>query len=133
MTYEQSALQIWSVLVLAARNQQILSYGLVHAITGVHASLQAPILGRIEHYCEVNDLPHLTAILVNQKHGVPGYLFPGYKGTPVHPEHPDHPEQSTAPNTDVYLQVFKDQTRVFAFDWLKRDAPAEEDFGLKSK
>jgi hypothetical protein len=97
VTYEQSALQIWSVLVLAARNQQILSYGLMHSITGVHASLQAPILGRIEHYCEVKGFPKLTAILVNQKDGVPGYLFPGFKGTSVHPEHPDYQKESADP------------------------------------
>jgi hypothetical protein len=114
--HEQSALHIWSVLVLAARNQQILRYYRMERITGLHRNLQAPILGRIENYCKRKDLPHLTSILVNEEDGVPGYLYPGFRGADakVKPE--------------IYLELFREQSRVFIFDWLKNDAPSVDDF-----
>lgn len=128
MTYEQSALQIWSVLVLAARNQQILSYKILESLTGLPRHLVAPILGRIEAYCDSHKLPKLTALVVNQRHGVPGYLYPGYIGTPVHPDDPDHAQKAGDPNPDAYTTLFREQSRVFVYDWLKDKTPSEDDF-----
>jgi hypothetical protein len=133
MTHEQRAVQIWSVLVLAARNQQILSYQLLESITGVPKFTVAPILGKVESYCDNHKLPKLTALVVNQKQGVLGYLFPGYLGTPVHLDHPEHKETSEDPNTTVYMDLFKmdlfkEQSRVFVFDWLTHGAPSDADF-----
>ena len=119
MTHAQSSLHVWSVLVMAARNQQVLSYGTMEAITGHPANLQAPILGRIEHYCKKKGFPKITSILINQDEGVPGYLYPGYKGS------------AASLDPAVYLTLFKEQSLVFAFDWLKRlehVAPCESDF-----
>lgn len=119
--HEQSALQIWSVLVLAARNQQILSYSRMEHITGIHRNFQAKILGRIEAYCrrQKPPLPMLTAILVNEEDGVPGSLFPGYKGADgkIKPE--------------VFIDLYREQSRVFIYDWLRANAPTVTDFKAK--
>ena len=114
MNYEQRAAQIWSVLVLAARNQQVLSYLQMESMTGLPKHLMAPILGKIERYCDIKHLPKLTAILVNEKDGVPGYLYPGYA-------------DDRNPGDEMYVQLFKEQSRVFIFDWLKGGAPSEEE------
>jgi hypothetical protein len=133
MTHEQRAVQIWSVLVLAARNQQILSYQLLESITGVPKSTVAPILGKVETYCDNHELPKLTTLVVNQKYGVPGYLFPGYMGTPVRADDLEHQETSEDPNKKLYMDLFKmdlfkEQSRVFVFDWLTHGAPSDADF-----
>jgi hypothetical protein len=128
MTHEQRGVQIWSVLVLAARNQQILSYQTVEFLTGVPAGVMAPILGKIEAYCDAHKLPKLTALVVNQRHGVPGYLYPGFIDTPVHPDDPAHAQKANDPNPEVYTELFKEQSRVFVYDWLKNKAPSEADF-----
>jgi hypothetical protein len=120
MTHEQSALHIWSVLVLAARTQQVLSYGTMEGITGHPAHLQAPILGRIEDYCKAKKFPKITSILVNQEDGVPGYLYPGYEGA------------DGKLDPQVYLNLFREQSLVFIFDWLKHGAPSETDFAART-
>jgi hypothetical protein len=70
----------------------------------------------------------LTSLVVNQRHGVPGDLYPGYKDTPVHPDDPEHEQKGGDPNSDVYVKLFKDQSRVFVYDWLKDKTPSEDDF-----
>ena len=71
----QRAAQIWSVLVLAARNRQILSYKLVSKATGLPMQL-GDFLGPIAAYCKVHGLPQLTVLVVNES-GVPGWKYPG--------------------------------------------------------
>ena len=51
MTNEQRSVQLWAVLALAARNQQILSYSTVERLIGVPQYGLAPILGAIYAYC----------------------------------------------------------------------------------
>jgi hypothetical protein len=58
----------------------------------------------------------LTAILVNQKDGVPGYLFPGYEGA------------DGKINPQIYLDLYREQSRVFIFDWFKLGLPSEAQF-----
>jgi len=67
------ALQIWLILIGAAKNRQILTYGMVANILGYEgAGTLAHILGHIMFYCQQNELPPLTIIVVNQKTGLPG-------------------------------------------------------------
>jgi hypothetical protein len=66
---QQRAAQLWPILVLAAHNQLILSYATIGRLIGVPARGLANILGAIEAYCKREKLPHLTAIVVNQRDG----------------------------------------------------------------
>jgi hypothetical protein len=104
MTLEEQAGRLWPILVLAARHQQILSYSMLERLTGIRRDRQARPLGRIARFCEDRKYPPLTAVVVNERDGVPGHGYP------------------------VRKNVFRDQCRVFVFDWLKFDHPADGDF-----
>jgi hypothetical protein len=67
------ALQAWYVLVGAAFNRQTLTYTMLSEIVGFGgAGVWAEILGHVMWYCRQNDLPLLTALVVNQETGLPG-------------------------------------------------------------
>ncbi|RRN01677.1 hypothetical protein EIM44_09140 [Bibersteinia trehalosi] len=72
------ALQAWQILVSAAMNRQTHTYKSLsnlmfgHDATGVLGST----LGHIASFCNANDLPPLTAIVVNSKTGLPGDEIP---------------------------------------------------------
>jgi len=100
MTNEQRAMQVWSVLVFAALEQKVLSYTMVERLIGVPARGLAPILGAIQIYCKKRHFPPLTAIVINERDGVPGYLYPEDRG----------PEDTG---------ILKAQSRVFVFDWAR--------------
>ena len=75
MSRTQRAMQLWSVLVLAARNQQVLSYSMVEKLTGLPKWTQADFLGVVAAYRIVNKLPPLTVLVVNEETGLPGGNF----------------------------------------------------------
>jgi hypothetical protein len=65
--------QIWLILIGAARNRQILNYGILAEILGYGGP--SPViesLGHIMYWCAENKLPPLTALVVNQQTGEPG-------------------------------------------------------------
>ena len=99
---ERSA-QIWSVLVLAARNRQILTYDLLGRLIGA----PAPALGRwlepIQSYCLIHQMPALTAIVVSDVTGLPGTGFIAAAEVPA------------------------EQAKVFRHDWLAQMAPKPEE------
>lgn len=67
------ALQIWQILISAARNRQILTYGILASMLGYGgAGVLAQPLGHIMYYCQQNELPPLTILVVNQDTGLPG-------------------------------------------------------------
>ncbi|WLE95350.1 MAG: hypothetical protein QTN59_11725 [Candidatus Electrothrix communis] len=67
------ALQIWLILIGAANNRQIFTYGMVADILGYNgAGTLAHTLGHIMFYCLENELPPLTILVVNQETGLPG-------------------------------------------------------------
>jgi hypothetical protein len=109
MTNGQRALQIWSVLVAAARNQQVLSYATVQDLVGVPQHALTPLFGSIEAYCRRRQYPHLTAIVIDESTGLPGDILPGHASA-------------------TGLEVLRNQSRVFVFDWLKHKPPSEDDF-----
>jgi hypothetical protein len=101
--YDRAA-QLWSVLVLAARTQQILSYRTVEQLTGIPKQGVGQALGPIQAYCKRSQLPPLTSLVVNEEKGLPGAGF-----------------------TEA-IDIFGAQARVFVFDWLRRKTPSPEDF-----
>jgi hypothetical protein len=102
MTRNERAVQVWSLLVFAARTQQLLSYSLVARLTGIDTRGLGKTLGPIQAYCKRHNLPPLTSIVVKEDTGLPGTGF-----------------TESAEGA---------QARVFVFDWLKDKAPTAEDF-----
>lgn len=76
------ALQCWQILIGKAMNRQTVNYkGLSETMYGKPAAgVLAEVLGHIAYYCKQNDLPSLTAIVVNMG-GAPGPGIPVDKTT----------------------------------------------------
>lgn len=102
MTKYDRAAQLWSLLVFAARNQKILSYGMVAQLTGIPQQGVGMFLGPIQAYCKLYKLPPLTSIVVNEPTGLPSIGF-----------------------TEA-TDIFGAQARVFVHDW--GNAPSPDDF-----
>jgi len=99
MTKYERALQLWSVLALAATNKQILTYDIISKLVGVPRPALGQSLELIQQICQKKNIPPLTALVVSEETGRPGHGF-------------------TA-STDVPLA----QMQVFKFDWLTFTAP----------
>ena len=69
------ALQAWQYLIGKANNRQIAKYDELRILMGYPTNNPlGSILGCIMYYCEQNNLPPLTLLVVNQT-GVPGSGF----------------------------------------------------------
>lgn len=104
MKIAERAAQIWSVLALAARNRQILTYPLLSRLIGVPAPGLGQLLEPIQSYCLLKRLPPLTIIVVSSDTGLPGSGFTAASDIP------------------------RKQHEVFATDWLAHGAPSSEEF-----
>lgn len=96
MDNPRRALQLWSLLVLAARTQTVLSYGMIAKMTGLANEHGAP-LGHIAFYCMKNknaSMPLLSVLAVSQETGNPSADF--YNG----------------------MDIASEQRRCFVYDWL---------------
>jgi len=98
------AQQFRSVLAFAAREQKIVSYEMLHQMTGM-AQECGRELGHIYYYCVAQKLPLLNLLAVSKDSGKPG------AGCPAN-----------------LAELPAQQTRVFIYDWLKHGAPTAEDF-----
>jgi len=73
MTRSERAMQVWQVLISAASQRRILTYGhLAEYLEFDGAGVFSQILDRIMQYCDDNKLPPLTCIVVNRSTGLPG-------------------------------------------------------------
>ena len=93
------------MLVGAAHNWQLLSHKLLASFIGMGPGTLAHPLGTVMRYCERNQLPPLTVLVVNSGTGRPGEGLVTV-------------DQS---RRDI------DRERVFAYPWYKRLPPAVED------
>jgi hypothetical protein len=75
---EERAVQAWQILVGAAMNRQTLTYKLlsIKMFQKEASGVLDKTLGHIAFYCEDNDLPALTAIVVGKNRGTPGHDIP---------------------------------------------------------
>jgi hypothetical protein len=71
----ERAWQAWSLLAFAAGNRQIITYEMLGKLTGMHAAGLGSVLEHVQSYCLVNNLPPLTAIVVNKGTGLPSLGF----------------------------------------------------------
>ncbi len=100
MTYPQRALQLWSLLSLAALTRTIPSYEEAANLTGLPNNC-AHALGHIYYYCAQRDLPLLTSLVVDKHTG--------------------------RRNADVLydsIEIPTEHRRCFAYDWLKHGVPS---------
>jgi hypothetical protein len=102
MKREERAQQLWSILVLAARSRQVLTYEMVAQACGVPAPSIGDFLRPIQQYCTENGLPPLTSIIVNKSSGLPGDGFIAAENVPI-----------------AHVQTFDK-------DWLEQQAPSAE-------
>ena len=72
-TYASRAQQLWQILIGAAAQRRIVTYGILADTIGIRVavSLGEPLF-HIKHWCEQNELPPLTVIVVNKESGKPG-------------------------------------------------------------
>ena len=110
LSQAEQAVRVWQMLVLAARNQQLLSYARVASFTGIAQQGLTEALELIHTYCRKNNYPLLNCLVVSRETGLPGEEFP---------EKMDR----------VAMKV--EQAKVFDFDWARREKPEAYDFSLK--
>ena len=72
------AIQVWQILVAKAMNRQTITYEQLSTLMygKSAAGVLGNILGHVANYCNDNDLPPLTVIVVNSVTGLPGELIP---------------------------------------------------------
>jgi hypothetical protein len=104
MTRNERAAQIWSVLALAARNRQILTYEILANLTGMPRMGLANCLDPIQSYCLLQDLEPLTVLVVSEQSGLPGTGF------------------------TAAADITRAQQRVFSHDWLRHGCPSPDQF-----
>jgi hypothetical protein len=102
MKVSERAAQAWSVVALAARNRQVLTYDIVSKLVGVPRQGLGKVLEPIQSYCLLNKLPPLTILVVSEDTGLPGTGFVAAADIP------------------------KTQMTVFAHDWLTKGPPSPE-------
>lgn len=106
--FERSA-QFWAVLVLAARAHQVVSYEQMEQMTGLPSHCQTQTLANILDYCQQQQLPRLTCIVVAKATGMP------------------------ASDDFQELDLDAEIRRVFVFDWFSHGAPTPADFQTASQ
>jgi hypothetical protein len=106
LTPAEQAVLMWPMLVLAARNQQIVSYAAIEGFTGIDRMGTNQALGLIHSYCKRRSWPLLNCLVVSQVTGLPGDGFP----------------ENMTPT-----QIMVEQAKIFVFDWSGHDTPRPQD------
>ena len=104
MKESQRAVQLWSLLVLAERNQHILSYTTVH-LNGYSDGRDWWLSGSDNPLLQEQKppLPWLTSLVVNEETGLPGEGFM------------EAAKREYGDRLDVHAM----QSRVFIYDWFE--------------
>ena len=107
MKIQQRALQIWTLLVCAARERRTYTYEDIAGILRVvRADFIGGWLGPIMYYCQRKDWPPLTVLVVKKETGQPGDGYERRGGR----------------------KLSEEREAVFAFDWFEAKPPESEDF-----
>lgn len=105
------AIQAWLILLSTAMNRQTITYTDLSIKMYEHyaAGTLSEVLGHIAFYCNSNDLPPLTALVVNKETGLPGADIP----------------------VSEDLNMLREQ--VYQFDWYSIFPPTEEELKQANK
>jgi hypothetical protein len=110
MTRYQRSSQIWSLLICAARERRIYTYGQIASILSFGgAGVMSPLLNPIMQLCDGRGYPPLTVLVVNQQTGLPGE------------------------GLTTLVEINQDRERVFNFDWFGIEPPQNADFKVADK
>jgi putative restriction endonuclease len=109
VTASEWASRIWPVLILAARNRQILTYDILAKLIGQIRPALGRCLEPIQSYCIFQKLPPLTILVVSGKTGLPGSGFIAAQDIP------------------------SKQMEVFRHNWAKTPVPSIEDLELAQR
>lgn len=105
MTYPEHAERLWSILTEFSKSREVQTYTGIGGRLGLKAQSVSGVLAPIHAYCEQNDLPLLTALVVQKKTRRPGTGF----------------------------KSINDYERVFARDWTKVATPTATDLASAAK
>jgi putative restriction endonuclease len=75
---EQRAYNTWTVLTSHAANRKTITYGELADKLHIHHRVIRFVLGLIQEYCMVNELPPLTILVLNKHSVLPGDGFIAY-------------------------------------------------------
>ena len=104
-TRYQRSLQIWTLLVCAARERKSITYGgVTRALEMGGAGVMSFFLEPVMRYCDRNGYPPLTVLVVNQETGLPGG------------------------GLTTLEEANADRERVYRFDWFAIRPPESNDF-----
>lgn len=104
-TWDARAVQIWQILVSMAHNRQSTTYSQLSKLLGFTRTVRlTESLGSIMYYCNQNELPPLTVLIVSEKTGVPkeGLMLPGEEN--------------------------REREKVFKYNWYNIYPPTREEF-----
>jgi hypothetical protein len=75
-SHERRALQIYPILIGCADRRETITYGMLAKKLGfAGAGTMGSMLEYLMTWCEENELPAITSIVVNEKNGEPGGGF----------------------------------------------------------
>jgi hypothetical protein len=100
------ALQVWLILIGNAARREINTYGNIGELIGVPAIAVGQFLNPIYGFCEQNELPRLTTLVVRQNTGEPGDGYPGPRNT-----------------------ISADREQVYQYDWFGIFPPTLDQLG----
>lgn len=99
MTSERHALQVWALLVCAARDRRTYTYGDIAETLGWRKEVDGlrvvGPLNLVAEYCSAHGFPPLHVLVVNAKSGQPGEGF------------------------DQYIDIDEQREAVFRFRWFE--------------
>lgn len=104
MTTNDTESQLWSLLVETAHAQRVLTCPIVEQLTGIPKQAIGCLLSIIQDYCQRQNLPPLTSLVVNE---------------------------TDTPSSEGFTEakdLFGAQARVYLFDWFSQKLPSSEDF-----
>lgn len=109
MTKNDMGSQLWSLLVDSAHAQKVLTYAIVEQLTGVPKQAMRCLLAPIHDYCQRQNLPPLTSLVVNEI------------------------DSSSSERITATKDRFGDQARVYLFDWSGQKSPSPDDLQHSTK
>ena len=95
MTTHERAIQIYQILITCAHERRILTYEILGEMVGLPPMSLGAHLTHLMNWCDTNQLPPITVLVVQKDSGKPGVGFTSFE------------------------DLHRDRERAFAHDWFK--------------